>query len=138
MIDKNILKQAKNIRTEFIELSNKMLESNDILVKLKKELEDSVVRLTEIKSKKYPDGPAGEKQFLFEIESELAIYELEVGNVKKFIEPINIRIEKLRVDEQKLYEQIKKNYPSLSDEQIVQEVQSYIGVNDSSQSYTNI
>lgn len=125
MIDKSYIESAKTIRKEFLELDSSLSDYKMYV----KDLTDSFMRIAgELQQwkdnqlmKESSVQSAGE--FMLKKLDEI---EQETEKLNKKIEPINSKMEKLREEENKLYRKIKERYPTLSDEQIVRQIQENI------------
>jgi chromosome segregation ATPase len=128
MIDKIYIESAKNIRKEFLSLSEKLDNYQSDLNKYVSYLETASVDLESIKNndvKKMREA-SDLKDITEKITKKLNEIETEEQKIIHLIRPINDRIEKLREEENYLYGQIKEKYPKLSDEEIIKEIHSYL------------
>lgn len=128
MIDKIYIESAKNIRKEFLSLSEKLDNYQSDLNKYVSYLETASVDLEAIKNndvKKMKEAYEL-KDITEKITNKLNEIETEEQKIIHLIRPINDRIEKLREEENYLYSQIKEKYPKLTDEEIIKEIHSYL------------
>jgi prefoldin subunit 5 len=125
MIDKSFIESAKTIRKEFLELDSSLSDYKmyvkdltDSFMKIARELQhwkdNQLMKESSVQS-------AGE--FMLKKLDEI---EQETEKLNKKIDPINSKMEKLREEENKLYRKIKERYPTLSDEQIIRQIQENI------------
>jgi predicted nucleic acid-binding Zn-ribbon protein len=125
MIDKSYIESAKTIRKEFLELNEKLSEYQNYV----KDLADSFIKIAgDIETWKDNDimkeksvKSAGD--FML---GKLDEIEQETEKLNKRVEPINKKLEKLREEENKLYKLIKERYPTLSDDQIIRQINQNI------------
>lgn len=128
MISQNYIESAKIIRKEFLELSSKLnlyegdvrnlanflLEKVDELSKYNKEV------VLKIKSKEEI------KIVTNHILAKIQEIEDEEKKLAKKVEKINLRLEKLKQDEKSLYDSIKKKYPKLTDQEIINQIHPHL------------
>jgi hypothetical protein len=127
MIEERFLISAVNIRRKYLNVSSSLdiyhkkakdtLNSLDTTMKKIDELKDSVSLANSGKGPKLTEQDALAK--LLRIIQDV---EDEGKSIERLTEPINREIEKLALEEQELYQQIKITHPKLSDEQIVESV----------------
>ncbi len=127
MIDQQLLESAKIIRRDFLTLTKKLNVYQDDVKNLGKFLLNKAEQLKEFQStikdmRNHDDLNRVTKHILNEIEE----IETEERKLKEKVEKINLEMEKLRKDEEILYDTIKTRYPSLTDEQIIKEVHSHL------------
>lgn len=124
MIDKNFINNAIIIRNEFISLIKSLekyeTEAKNLSVfynKIANEMsayKESLDQINDVqKIQKYLLGKMNE-------------LEVESQKLSSKITPINDRIEKLRKEEEILYNKIKEKYPKLSDDEIKKELSKHI------------
>jgi len=124
MIDKNFINNAIIIRNEFISLIKSLekyeTEAKNLSVfynKIANEMsayKESLDQINDVqKIQKYLLGKMNE-------------LEVESQKLSSKITPINDRIEKLRKEEEILYNKIKGKYPKLSDDEIKKELSKHI------------
>lgn len=125
MIDKSYIESAKTIRKEFLELDSSLSDYKRYV----KELTDGFMRiageLQHWKENKLMKESSVQSAGEFMLKK-LDEIEQETEKLNKKIEPINSKMEKLREEENKLYRKIKERYPTLSDEQIIRQIQENI------------
>jgi hypothetical protein len=128
MIAKIYLENAKNIRNEFLKLTKKL----DIY---KKELAELVIFLEKKMSElsDYSDNEISGIKNKSDITTvsdhiikELGVIEAEEQKILRLVSPVNDSIEKLRVEEAFLFNQLKEKYPKLSEKEIIEEINSYL------------
>lgn len=128
MIDKIYIESAKSIRSEFLKLSQKLDNYQNDLSKYVSYLETASKDLENIKTNDIKTiREASDLETISEkITKKLNEIETEEQKIIHLIKPINDRIEKLREEENYLYNQIKEKYTNLTDEQIIKEIHSYL------------
>ena len=128
MINKIYIESAKNIRSEFLNLSktldsynNELVNLLDYLKNISVELEDiSKLEVSKIRTKSDASNVTDR------IVKKMNEIEVEEKKLIRLITPINDKIERLRTEEILLFTQIKEKYPKLTDSEIKKEVQSYL------------
>lgn len=128
MINKIYIESAKNIRSEFLNLSktldsynNELVNLLDYLKNISVELEDiSKLEVSKIRTKSDASNVTDR------IVKKMNEIEVEEQKLIRLITPINDKIERLRTEEILLFTQIKEKYPKLTDSEIKKEVQSYL------------
>lgn len=129
IIEQALIDSAQSIRNEFLSLNNKLSNYDKRIAELAKYLQDISSELDT-----YKDNGIKEAKSVTEITnfilSKMEEIDTESNKVNKLIEPINKAIEKLKIDEQNLYDEIKKRHPNVNDDIIVKEVQTRINKND--------
>ena len=127
MIDEVFLQNAVNIRRTYLKMTNNM----DFYQKRAKEivtrLDNTIGKINEIQ-KKAEDSKARNENGSMEILNDLikALNEIEDEgkSLENLVDPLNKDIEKLALEEQELYRQIKQKHSDLTDEQIVDSVRN--------------
>jgi predicted nucleic acid-binding Zn-ribbon protein len=125
MIDENFLESAVRIRRTYLKVSNNMdlyhRRAKEIVETLENTLSkiDSLQQDLKQKSKSISGDSAIKK--LLDILQEV---EDEGARLEKLVEPMNKEIEKLGIEEQELYRQIKEKHSNLTEEQIVESVRT--------------
>lgn len=128
MIAEIYIESAKNIRNEFIRLTNQLnsyeKEAAEHVIYLEsksKELQDySENNVSKIKNKT-DIGKVGE-----EIIKKISEIEDREQQLLRLIKPINDKIDRLKKEEEILFNQLKEKYPNLSQQEIVQEIHSHL------------
>ena len=122
------IESAKNIRNEFLRLSKKLdsyqKETAQLVIYLEnisKELEQ--FSLTEVSQIRDKSDVSTVGDHLMKKINEI---EAEEQKLLRLITPINNKIDKLRNEETFLFKQIREKYPNMSDQEIINEVQSYL------------
>ena len=128
MIAEIYIESAKNIRNEFLRLSKKLDSYQQDTAKLviyleniSKELE--IFSRTEVAQIRDKTDISSVGEHLIKKINEI---EAEEQKLLRLITPINDKIDKLRNEETFLFKQIREKYPNMSDEEIINEVQSYL------------
>lgn len=128
VIDQNYIDSAKNIRFEFLSLYKKLdsyqSELGDLytyLQKVMKELEEiNEKQVSTIKTKS--DAATVTDQIV----KKLGEIEAKEETLIRLVSPINDRIERLKKDEETLYDTLKQKYPTLSNEDLIKEIHSQL------------
>jgi chromosome segregation ATPase len=125
MIDKQYVESAKNIKSEFISLNRKLENYKNDLKNLSDFLENTVKDLESITNNK-----VSSKEDLTDMANKLVkkLQDVELEEIKltNLVKPINDRIDKLREEENILYKALKEKYPTMTDEQLKNELHSLI------------
>lgn len=124
-IDDYIIDSCINIRREYLILidqynqhSKSLSDMTETMLKICNDLES--YKDTNLKKEKNIEDI---QKFIFEKLSEI---EKEYNIVKSKIDPINDNIEKLRKDEDVIFETLKSKYSNKSDKEIVLEVSKFV------------
>lgn len=125
MIDKQYIESARNIRSEFLSLNKKLEVYKKELVDLSDYLQN-VIKDLETMSDKKIDSKQDLKGVAETLIEKIGNIELEEQKLTKLVKPINDRIEKLREEENILYNTLKKKYPNLTDEDLKTEIYSHL------------
>ena len=127
MIDKKYIEGAKVLRNEYIGLNKKLQfhqkEFNDIQQVLQNYIKEFMEYETNLKNNPNETNVEGIKK---EIEIKLSNLEKELNMITSKINPISNRISKMKKEEEQLFNQIKEKYPNILDEDIINEIQSYL------------
>lgn len=128
MIDQQLIESAKQIRKRYIKaMSNLGIYEQDVrnLANFLQEKSKVFEKIQDVELKKKPSKEELEKVTRL-IVDEITSIENEEQKILKKVESINVEIGKLQKEEEILYQTIKNRYPSLSDDQIKEEIQSYL------------
>ena len=128
MIAEIYIESAKNIRNEFLRLTKKLntydKKAAELIIYLEtksQELKDySDNNVSKIKDKS-DIAKVGE-----DIIKKISEIEDEEQKLIRLIKPINDRIDRLKKDEEILFNQLKEKYPNLSLQEIIQEIHSHL------------
>ena len=128
MIDSQLIESAKYIRKEYLSSYRELLKYEDDIKNLSKFLFNKVDELKTynddiVRNIKTKDDIAKVSSYLI---SEIQTIEDEEKKLTKKVSDINGKLEKLRSDEQMLYQSIKNRYPDLSDEDMSKEIHSHL------------
>ncbi len=125
MIDEFFLQNAVNIRRTYLKMTNNM----DFYQKKAKEIVDrlelTIGKINEIQKKaedKQAKKENGSMEILNDLVKILNEIEAEGKSLENLVDPLNQSIEKLALEEQELYRQIKQKHSNLTDEQIIKSV----------------
>ncbi len=128
MIAKIYIESAKNIRNEFLRLTKELNKYEKKAAELVIYLENKSQKLKEFSENKVSTikDKADIAKVGEEIIKEMSEIESEEQKLIRSIKPINDKIERLKKDEEILFNQIKEKYPNLSSQEIVQEIHSHL------------
>lgn len=128
MIEEIYLQNAIRIRRTYLKLSNNMELYQKKAQAVSDKLEETITKIDDLQSKieqskKDNDDKKGSNYFLIELVKILNEVEEEGKALETSVDPLNKEIEKLALEEQELYRQIKEKHFNLTDEQIISSVQ---------------
>ena len=122
MIDESFIKAAIKIRREYLKLTNNLSfykrKAEDVI----ENLEDIVTKIENIQQETENQSITNNDAVVFQLTKLLTDVESEGRAVESLIDPLNKEIERLGLEEQELWRNIKNKYPNLSDEEIVEYV----------------
>jgi hypothetical protein len=124
MINKKYLEQAVRIKKDFLELSGELERVTEELEKNKVGVENVLKGLIDIKDR--TDQYKSDDQYREDIMDMLKDFELEAKKLEDIYTPVNDRLEKLKEEENSLYESLKKEYPKLKESQLIKEIRDYV------------
>lgn len=125
MVDEVFLQNAVRIRRTYLKMTNNMdmyqKKAKEIVDKLDETLIkiDNLQKVAEESKKNSGVGGQGLLNDLLGILNEL---DIEGKSLEDLVSPLNQDIEKLALEEQELYRQIKEKHYDLTDEQIIKSV----------------
>ena len=125
MVDEVFLQNAVRIRRTYLKMTNNMdmyqKKAKEIVDKLDETLIkiDNLQKVAEESKKNSGVGGQGLLNDLLGILNEL---DIEGKSLEDLVSPLNKDIEKLALEEQELYRQIKEKHYDLTDEQIIKSV----------------
>jgi phage shock protein A len=128
MVDEVFLQNAVRIRRTYLKLSNNMELYQKKAQTVSDKLEATIAKIDDLQSKieeskKDKDDKKDSNYFLIELVKILNEVEEEGKALETSVDPLNKEIEKLSLEEQELYRQIKEKHFDLTDEQIISSVQ---------------
>lgn len=128
MIEEIYLQNAIRIRRTYLKLSNNMELYQKKAQAVSDKLESTISKIDDLQSKieeskKDKDDKKDSNYFLIELVKILNEVEEEGKALETSVDPLNKEIEKLALEEQELYRQIKEKHFNLTDEQIISSVQ---------------
>ena len=122
MIDESFIKAAIKIRREYLKLTNNLnfykRKAEDVI----ENLEDIVTKIENIQQETENQSITNNDAVVFQLTKLLTDIESEGRAVESLIDPLNKEIERLGLEEQELWRNIKNKYPNLSDEENVEYV----------------
>jgi ABC-type transporter Mla subunit MlaD len=127
MVDELFLQNAVRIRRTYLKLSNNVELYQKKAQQVSDKLDETITKIDDIKkqaedSKKNKGNNQNTAYFLNELVKVLTEVEDEGKSLENLVEPLNQEIEKLALEEQELYRQIKEKHFNLTDEQIISSV----------------
>ena len=127
MIDKKYKEGAKVLRNEYVSLNKKLQfhqkEFNDMQQVLQNYIKEFMDYESNLKNNPLDVNVDDIKK---SIELKLSNLEKELNAITNTINPISSRISKMKKEEEQLFNQIKEKYPTILDEDIISEIQSYL------------
>lgn len=126
MIDEIYLQNAIRIRRTYLKLSNNMELYQKKAQAVSDKLELTISKIDDLQSKiegVKKDDKRDSNYFLTELIKILNEVEEEGKALETSVDPLNNEIEKLALEEQELYRQIKEKHFNLTDDQIISSVQ---------------
>lgn len=129
MVDEIYLQNAVRIRRTYLKLSNNMELYQKKAQEVSDKLEATISKIDDLQnqveeSKNDKSGKKDSNQFLIELVKILNEVEEDGKALESSVDPLNKEIEKLALEEQELYRQIKEKHFDLTDEQIITSVQN--------------
>lgn len=122
MIDDNFIKAAIKIRREYLKLTNNLnfykRKAEDVIENLEKIVNDIEKIQKETENQKVTNNDA----IIVQLTKLLIEIESEGRSVESLIDPLNKEIEKLGLEEQELWRNIKNKHTNLSEYDIVEYV----------------
>ena len=124
MIDKHYIESAVRIRKEYLGLNKKLEGCAESIKEISEKLMSETELLDELKENldKYKT-PEEAQEVIFNKLNDIDLHTKKINDIYK---PINDRIEELSKQEAILYGNIRRAYPELTQEQIVDEINKYI------------
>jgi hypothetical protein len=122
MIDEKFIKSAIKIRREYLKLTNNLnfykRKAEDVI----SNLQNIITKIEKIQNESENKNETNNSNIIMELTTILAQIEQEGRGVESLIQPLNIELEKLGLEEQELWRNIKNKYPDRSDLDIVEYV----------------
>jgi hypothetical protein len=122
MIDEKFLQDAVRIRRTYLKMSNNMNLYQKKAQQVSDRLEETIIKIDELQSKISKDKSQDDTYFMSELIKILNEVEDEGKSLENLVDPLNSDIEKLALEEQELYRQIKEKHYILTDEEILNSV----------------
>lgn len=126
MINIQYIESAKRIRTQYLKqvdvlnkYENDVKKLAEFLQSKASEMEEYQPNIKKIKNKEDINQVSNK---ILEIINDI---ELEEKKLISKIEDVNSNIEKLRLEETILYKEIKKRYPTITDEELIREINEH-------------
>lgn len=125
MVDEVFLQNAIRIRRTYLKMTNNMELYQNKAKEIVGRLDDTLIKIDNLQklaqeSKK--NSNVGSQGLLTELLGILNDIDIEGKSLEDLVNPLNQEIEKLAIEEQELYRQIKEKHYDLTDEQIIQSV----------------
>lgn len=125
MVDEVFLQNAVRIRRTYLKMTNNM----DLYQKKAKEivgkLDETLIKidnLQKVAEENKNNSVLGNQNLLNDLLGILNDIDIEGKSLEDLVSPLNQEIEKLGLEEQELYRQIKEKHYDLTDEQIIESV----------------
>ena len=125
MVDEVFLQNAVRIRRTYLKMTNNM----DLYQKKAKEivgkLDETLIKIDNLQKVAEEDkknSVVGNQNLLNDLLGILNDIDIEGKSLEDLVSPLNQEIEKLGLEEQELYRQIKEKHYDLTDEQIIESV----------------
>lgn len=123
------LKRALKIRKEYLSIRNDIEKyeriAQELILSLDKSKEGFTKLLENLSSKKITNPELAKR----ELDNLILQTETDMNKVESSVNDLNKKIDKLREDENSLYKEISRSYTDLTQEEIKNEVQSYLKQN---------
>lgn len=126
MIQELYLKRAASIRRDYIKIMTDIRSYENIATQLSSSLEARMKDLEGLLNKINHNKITNPETSKNELHTIMIQIEDDINKVDTSIDSLNQKIDKLKEDEISLYNEIKKSYFNLSDEEIKNEIQSYL------------
>ena len=125
MVDEVFLQNAVRIRRTYLKMTNNMDFYQKKAREIVDRLDETLIKIDNLQktaeaSKK--NSGVGGQGLLNELLNILNDIDIEGKSLEDLVNPLNQDIEKLALEEQELYRQIKQKHYDLTDEQIIQSV----------------
>ena len=125
MIDEVFLQNAVRIRRTYLKMTNNMELYQNKAKEIVGRLDETLLKIDKLQkvaedSKK--NSGIGNQDLLTELLNILNDIDIEGKSLEDLVNPLNEDIEKLGLEEQELYRQIKQKHYDLTDEQIIKSV----------------
>lgn len=126
MIQELYLKRAASIRKDYIKIMTDIRSYENIATQLSSSLESRMGDLESLLKKINESKNTNPDSAKDELHKIMVQIEDDINKVDTSIDSLNKKIDKLKDDEILLYNEIKKSYFNLSDDEIRKEIQSYL------------
>ena len=126
MISEIYLKRAYTIRKEYLKVRNDIESyenvAKDLISSLEDRKSDFEKIVSDLNSNKF-SNPESAKIKLTEV---IMVMEEDMNRIEKSVNNLNGRIDKLKIDEQNLYSELKRSYTDLNDDEIKKSINEYL------------
>ena len=122
MIEESFIQSSIRIRRQYLKLTNNMNLYKRKATDVVSNLEDILAKVEIIKSKS--ENGEDSDSILKELKNILSDIEDEGRRLEENIEPLNVEIEKLSLEEGELWRNIKQKHYDLNDDDIIEYVKS--------------
>lgn len=126
MVDEVFLQRAVSIRRSYLKVTNNMNFYTTKVNGVISALDDILEKLSKLQEsatdEKVKNDRATTEKTAIELNNIITELELEGKKLEGYIDPLNKEIEKLALEEQELYRQIKEKNSHLTDDQIIEAV----------------
>ena len=124
MIDTKYLEQALRIRKDFKSTDDELKLLANKVITINEDIKSTVSDLTEINDR---IGDYTDKEKLIEdINKCLMGFEVQAESANKLYNPLNEKIEKLRKEENELFNELINKYPHIKERDIINVVHKYL------------
>lgn len=121
MIEERFLQSAVNIRRTYLKVSNNLNMYHSRAKDMINSLNETINIIDNLNNDIKKNGRTPE-QTLDELMKIIQNIEDEGKKMENLTDPMNKEIEKLAIEEQELYKQIKNTHPYLTDDQIIETI----------------
>lgn len=117
-INEKYILQAVSIRNQYNESKNSIVKNSNKLQSIQNNIMDILKKLTDIKN----GNMVNKKEVYKNVDDQLLALMEESTKLQKLIDPINNKMDMLRKQEVELYNELKRVYNNMTDEEIVGDI----------------
>jgi len=125
MVDEVFLQNAVRIRRTYLKMTNNMNLYQNKAKEIVGKLDETLIKIDNLQKVAEEDkknSVVGNQNLLNDLLGILNDIDIEGKSLEDLVNPLNQEIEKLGLEEQELYRQIKQKHYDLTDEQIIESV----------------
>ena len=123
MIDEIFYQSAIKIRRQYLKVTNNMSFYQSKAKVVADNLGDIIKRIDDIKDSAYPENSEfSTESAVVELSKILKEVEDEAKRLEEMVDPLNSEMEKLALEEQELWRNIKEKHYNINDEDIINSV----------------